>query len=73
MVVAILLAGCANAGSDRVVAVKQTGTVQGRVSFDVNGSGAFEQGTDTGLAQIGIRLVARGTRDTTARGSSGRA
>ena len=73
MVVAILLAGCANAGSDRVVAVKQTGTVQGRVSFDVNGSGAFEQGTDTGLAQIGVRIIARGTRDTTARGSSGAA
>ena len=70
MLVAFLLAGCTNAGSERVVSVNQTGTVQGRVSFDVNGSGAFEQGTDMGLAQIGVRLIARGTRDTTVRGSS---
>jgi len=72
IVAAILAAGCSNAGKDGF-SVKQTGTVQGRVSFDVNGSGAYEQGTDTGLAQIGVRLVAQGTRDTIARASSGAA
>jgi hypothetical protein len=72
LLVVALLAGCSNAGKDGF-SVQQTGTVQGRVSFDVNGSGAFEQGTDTGLALIGIRLVAQGTRDTIARVTSGAA
>jgi hypothetical protein len=73
VLLALGLAGCSNAGGDKIVSVRQTGIVQGQVAFDVNGSGAFEQGTDTGLAQIGIRLVAQGTRDTLARASSGAA
>jgi hypothetical protein len=73
VLLAALLAGCSNAGRDRVLTVRQFGTVEGRVSFDVNGSGVFEQGTDSGLAQIGVHLVAEGTNDTVVSGRTGTA
>ncbi len=71
LVAAALLAACSNAGQDRILSVHGTGVVQGFVYFDVNGSGSFEQGTDTALARINIRLIAKGTSDTTAKGSTG--
>lgn len=61
--------GCANAGESRVLAIQATGTVTGLVYLDRNGDHRPNP-ADTVLAGVGIRLVARGTRDTVARATS---
>jgi len=68
---AALLAGCSNAGQDRILAVKATGLVQGIVYFDANGTKAFEPtGGDSVLSGFRVRLLAKGTADTVARATS---
>jgi len=65
-------AACQNAGESRVLGITATGTVSGLAYLDRNGNRVFDPG-DTTLANLGVRLVAQGTRDTTARASSGAA
>jgi len=60
------IVGCGNVGEDRVLSISATGTIEGVVYFDQNGSGQPD-GSDVGLANIGIRVIAWGTRDTVAR------
>jgi hypothetical protein len=68
---AALLAGCSNAGQDRIVEVKAFGVVKGLVYFDANGSKSFElSGGDSVLAGIGVRLIWEGTSDTAARATT---
>ena len=63
-------AACQNAGESRVLGITATGTVSGLAYLDRNGNRVFDPG-DTTLANLGVRLVAQGTRDTTARLRSG--
>jgi len=66
-----LLAGCSNAGQDRILTVSSTGLVQGLVYFDANGTKAFEPtGGDSVLAGVRLRFLAKGTADTVARATS---
>ena len=65
------LAGAScDAGEDRVLAVRATAVVLGIVFLDGNGNRVFD-GSDAPFAAVGVRLVARGTRDTVAKASSG--
>ncbi len=69
-----LLAGCANAGEDRILSIAATGGVSGVVYFDANGTGQQEMapfGPDTGLTGIAVHLLVRGTRDTVASATTG--
>jgi hypothetical protein len=52
-----------------VLGIEATGVVDGIVYLDRNGN-RFLDGADTALSNLPIRLVAMGTRDTTARASS---
>ncbi|MDH3290760.1 MAG: hypothetical protein OEZ42_08975 [Gemmatimonadota bacterium] len=63
---AACLVGCGNVGEDRVLSIMATGSIEGVVYFDQNGSGQLD-GSEVGLADIGIRVIALGTRDTVAR------
>jgi hypothetical protein len=54
------LAGCLGTGEDRVLSVTSTGTVQGLVYFDTNGSGRFDEG-DTGIPGVQIGLTSLGS------------
>ncbi|MGH7608045.1 MAG: carboxypeptidase-like regulatory domain-containing protein [Gemmatimonadales bacterium] len=66
----LLLAGaCAVAGEDSVLGIEATGEVHGIAYFDRNGNRRVDSG-DTALAGLPVRLIAWGTRDTTARASS---
>jgi hypothetical protein len=65
----IMLAGCLGTGEDRVLGIDATGTVDGLVYFDIDGSRTLD-GSDLPLAGIAVRLVVSGTRDTVARASS---
>jgi len=67
---AALLAGCLGAGEERVLGIDATGTVQGLVYFDSNGSRQPEE-DDPPAPGVGVGLVVSGTRDTLARASSG--
>jgi hypothetical protein len=68
---AALLAGCSNAGQDRILSVTAKGVVQGLVYFDANGSKTFELGGgDSVLARVNVRLLAEGTSDTVARATT---
>ncbi len=64
-----VLVGCLGTGEDRVLSIDATGTVQGLVYFDVNGTGDLDEG-DTPLALVGVRLLPFGTPDTIARAVS---
>jgi hypothetical protein len=64
-----VLTGCLGTGEDRVLSIDATGTVQGFVYFDANGSRTFDEG-DTPLALVGVRLLPFNTPDTTARAVS---
>ena len=66
LVAGLLMAGCSNAGQDRVLGVEATGIIHGLVYFDRNGDGAFGAG-DTIVTGVGISLIATGTFDTIAR------
>ncbi|UCF20473.1 MAG: hypothetical protein JSU87_03425 [Gemmatimonadota bacterium] len=68
-VASALVAGCLGTGEDRVLGVEASGTVAGFVYFDANGS-RVPDANDPPLADVGLRLVASGTRDTIARASS---
>ena len=63
------LAGCPNAGEDRILAVSATGVVRGLVYFDLNGTLAPDQGDDS-LKDVRVKLVTKGTRDSIAGASS---
>lgn len=65
-VLALGLVGCVNVGEDRVLSINATGMIEGVVYFDQNGSGQPD-GSDVGLANIGLRVIVMGTRDTVAR------
>jgi hypothetical protein len=62
----LLLAGCANAGEDRVLSIGATGIVKGQVFFDVDGSGALEDTIDTYASGVRLLLLAGGSNDTVA-------
>lgn len=64
-----VLAGCLGTGEDRVLSIDATGTVQGFVYFDANGTRTFDEG-DMPLALVGVRLLPFNTPDTTARAVS---
>ncbi len=64
-----LATGCFDTGADRVLEIEATGTVQGLVFFDANGTRELEE-TDPLLAAVGVRLLALGTRDTAARAAT---
>jgi hypothetical protein len=71
LLAAALLAGCSNAGQDKILAVAAKGVVQGFVYFDANGSKTYNPSAgDSVLARIGIRLIAEGTSDTVARATT---
>lgn len=59
------LLACENAGEGRILSIEATGLVNGLVFFDGNGNRAPD-GPDSALADVGVRLVLRGTRDTLA-------
>ncbi len=65
----LTLTACLGSGQDRVLGIDATGTVQGLVYFDANGTREPED-TDPPLANIGLRLVAGGSRDTVARSNT---
>lgn len=65
VVAALGVLGCENAGEDRILSIETTGFVSGLVFFDGNGNKAPD-GADSALADIGVRLVVRGARDTLA-------
>ena len=68
---AALLAGCNNAGEDRVLGITATGVVTGFVFFDSDGDRAPQSlQFDVRLRGVRVRLVARGTQDTVARVTS---
>lgn len=67
---AAALTACGNAGEDRVLSIQATGTVTGLVYLDRDGNRVAGVGVDTGMVGIGIRLVAAGTHDTLARGTT---
>lgn len=70
--VALLAAGCSNAGSDRVLSITARGVVNGTVYFDANGTKAFEGigSGDSARSGVIISLLVRGTSDTVAQTSS---
>jgi hypothetical protein len=61
----VALAGCPNAGEDRILSVSATGVVKGLVYFDLNGTLQPDQGDDS-LKNVRIRLLTKGTRDSVA-------
>jgi hypothetical protein len=65
----VALAGCLGTGEDRVLSIDATGTVQGVVFFDGNGTREFDDG-DTPLVLVRFRLLPFGTPDTIARAVS---
>lgn len=64
-----VLTGCLGTGEDRVLTIEATGTVQGVVYFDANGTRELEE-EDVPLALIGVRLLPFGSSDTIARATS---
>jgi hypothetical protein len=64
--------GCERSGEDRVLAIVGTSAVIGNVYFDSNGNRILDAG-DFPFPTVGLRLVARGTRDTVAKTTSNRA
>lgn len=60
---------CEHAGEDRVLAVEAIALVLGIAYFDANGNRAVDA-SDTPHPGLGVRLVARGTRDTVAKVTS---
>lgn len=66
----LALTACENAGEDRVLALSASGVVNGLVYLDGNSDRQFNLGFDSRLANVGVALVARGTRDTVARVTS---
>jgi len=65
-----VLAGCGNAGEDRVLAVPGTGLVGGVVYLDRDGN-RTPNSTDAALPGVRVRLLVGGTRDTIASATSG--
>src|SRR3990172_675092 len=61
----VLLSSCDNAGQDRVLGIDARGDVAGTLFLDRNTSRAFDAG-DSLLANVRVKLVVAGTRDTTA-------
>jgi len=66
----VMLAGCGNAGEDRVLAVPGTGLVGGVVFLDRDGDRS-PGSADVALPGVRVRLLVAGTRDTVATASSG--
>ena len=64
-----IAAGCQNAGEGNVVSISGTGVVNGLVFLDRNGNRVLDA-SDTALPNLPLRLIARGTRDTVAKGAS---
>lgn len=62
---ASLLAACDNAGQDRVVGIEARGSITGTLFLDRNTSRVFDTG-DSLLANVRVRLITAGTRDTAA-------
>jgi len=62
--------GCQNAGDGNILSISATGVVNGLVYLDRDGNRAPDP-ADTTLANLPVRLVAKGTRDTVAKGASG--
>lgn len=58
-------AACGNAGAGRVLTIAGAGQVTGQAYFDANGD-RIPDGTESGFAGVGIRLIAAGTFDTVA-------
>ncbi|MGD8868656.1 MAG: hypothetical protein PVI01_13545 [Gemmatimonadales bacterium] len=65
-VAAGLITACLGSGEDRVTSIDATGSVEGLVYFDANGSGEPDA-TDPPVALVGVRLVVGGTTDTLVR------
>jgi hypothetical protein len=61
--------GCQNAGEGNILSISATGVVNGLVFVDRNGNRTLDL-ADTILSNLPVRLVARGTRDTVAKGAS---
>ena len=59
----LLLAACDNAGQDRVLGIDARGDVAGTLFLDRNTSRALDTG-DSLLANVRVKLVVAGTRDT---------
>ncbi len=66
LVLLLSVAACDNAGEGRVLAVEASGAAWAWVFFDQDGGQVFTQ-NDTPMSGVGVRLVAKGTRDTVAR------
>lgn len=64
-----LVAGCLGTSDDLVLDIEATGTVLGLVYYDANGSRAFDAG-DSALADVGVRLLPAGSRDTLVRATT---
>lgn len=64
-----LIGACDNAGEDRILSLDANGVVRGLVFFDRNGDREADA-SDVTLAGVRLGLVAVGTRDTVARGTS---
>lgn len=62
---ALVLSACQNAGGDRVLSIGATARLEGFAYFDADGD-RRPGPSDPPLAGVGVRLVARGTRDTIA-------
>ena len=60
-----VLAGCPNAGEDRILSVGATGVVKGLVYADQNGTLAPDGGDDS-LKNVRVRLLVKGLRDSVA-------
>lgn len=58
----LLVAGCINTGSDRVLGVDAEGVIEATVVFDANGSGRADQG-DTPLPGVAVEIRAGGAND----------
>ena len=67
LVLAFVVAGCENAGQDRVLGLDARGVLTGQLFLDRNASATFDA-ADSALADVAIALVAAGTRDTVATG-----
>ncbi len=66
---AVATMACPNAGESRVLSIPGTGLVGGVVYLDADGN-RQAGGPDNGLANVRVRLVVAGTRDTVARANS---
>lgn len=66
IVTAGLLTACLGTGEDRVTDLNATGTVDGLVYFDANGS-REPDASDPAVALVGVRLLVGGTTDTLVR------